>query len=123
MLNKIAAFNNPLLQRIITYAISDGLSKAIPFLVFPFVAIYLTSEEFGIVANFSVLTQVMLAFTLLNGHTYLTVEFYKINEEERSRLVSNILLVPLVHVAFLSILIFFFSEQIFRLTKIPLFGK
>jgi O-antigen/teichoic acid export membrane protein len=87
--NKI---KNPLLQRMFVYAFSDGLSKAIPFLIFPIVAAFLTTEEFGYVSNFSVLTQILLAFVIINSHTYLTVDYYKINIRDRDILINNTLL-------------------------------
>lgn len=81
--------NNPLIQRMVVYAFSDGISKAIPFLVFPLVAAYLTTEEFGYVANFNVLTQLLLAFVVLNAHTYLGVDFYRSDEGEKRNLINQ----------------------------------
>ena len=45
---------NPLIQRMVLYTFSDAISKAIPFIIFPLVATYLTTDEFGYVANFNV---------------------------------------------------------------------
>ncbi len=81
---------NPLFRHMAIYAFSDGISKAMPFLVFPIVAYYLTPGEFGLVSNFNVLCQVLFAFTLLNTPTYLTVVYYKTKKEEQSSLVLNI---------------------------------
>lgn len=94
---------NPLLQRMAVYALSDGIAKAMPFLVFPIVLSYLTTSEFGIVTNFNVITQVFSAIIGMHLTTLINVEYYKNSQEKNKILISNIFW---VHI-FISILIFF----------------
>ena len=82
---------NPLLQRMVVYAFSEGVSKAMPFLVFPIVAYYLTQEEFGLVANFSVLTAVLAPFVGLSTYSALSVDYYKKPKEELPAFYANLL--------------------------------
>ena len=102
------------------YAGSDGISKAMPFLVFPIVAYMLTPAEFGLVANFNVLCQVLLAFTLLNSHTYLTVEYYKVTEQHKHRLISNIFYLIWILLSISLLLTFFLNNQIFKYTELTI---
>lgn len=123
-MNKITALvKNPLMQRVVTYALSDGLSKLIPFLFFPLVAIYLNAEEFGIVANFSVLTQVLLALILVNSHTFLSVEYHKVDETNRKEMIRNISLAPLLHGALMGLVIFLLSSYLEKYTYVSPFWQ
>jgi O-antigen/teichoic acid export membrane protein len=114
---------NPLLQRMIIYAFSDGLSKAIPFLIFPLVAAFLTTAEFGYVANFGVLTQIVLALVILNAHTYLTVDYYKIDESSRNGLLQNILLFLLINTLFVLIIVLLIRSIIEKYLSIDFFWQ
>lgn len=82
---------NPLIQRMVVYALSDGVSKAMPFLVFPIVAYYLTQEEFGLVANFSVLTAVIGPFIGMSTYSALSVDYYKKSKNELPAFYANLL--------------------------------
>ena len=41
------------------YVFCDGLNKAIPFLLLPFITHYLTPADYGIVTNYNVLVQLI----------------------------------------------------------------
>lgn len=82
---------NPLIQRMVVYALSDGVSKAMPFLVFPIVAYYLTQEEFGLVANFSVLTAVIGPFIGMSTYSALSVDYYRKPKHELPAFYANLL--------------------------------
>ena len=94
---------NPLIQRMVVYASSDGISKAMPFLVFPIVAHYLTQEEFGLVANFSVLAAVIGPFVGMSTNSLLSVDFFRKSKEELPHFYANLIYTNLI----LFILIFF----------------
>jgi O-antigen/teichoic acid export membrane protein len=91
-----AKVKNPLLQRMIVYAFSDGISKAMPFLVFPIVAYYLTKEEFGLVANFIVLMAVINPFIGMSTNSALTVDYYSKTEGELPSFYANLLYTNLI---------------------------
>jgi O-antigen/teichoic acid export membrane protein len=103
---------NSLIQRMVLYAFSDGISKAIPFMIFPLVASYLTAEEFGYVANFNVLTQLLLAFVVINSHTFLGIDFYKSDENQRSDLIKKIVSFLIINTGIIFCLVFIFSDFI-----------
>ena len=78
---------SPLLKNIFIYAFSDGLTKALPFLVFPIVAYYLSAEDFGRVNNFQVLLAIIAPFIGLSTNAYFSVDFYK--KDQDSILIYN----------------------------------
>lgn len=47
-------FNTPLVKQSVVYVVSDGINRAIPFLLLPFITYYLTPEDYGIITNFNV---------------------------------------------------------------------
>lgn len=81
---------NPLLQKIAVYAFSDGISKALPFLLFPVIAYYLTKEEFGLVTNYNVLISVLGPFIGMSSASYLAVEYYN-KENDAKRVYLNLM--------------------------------
>lgn len=89
-MNKILELSkNSLLKRMFVYILSDGVARAMPFLVFPVVAYYLSTEEYGLVTNFLVLTSILNAFVGLNTQTSLSVDYYK-KEINKANLISNL---------------------------------
>jgi len=102
------------------YAISEGISKAMPLLILPLVAYFLSPAEFGMVTNFNVVCQVLFAFTLLNTQTCLTVNYYKSDERERPRLIFNILFLILVLLGISSLTTILANRLIYKYTGLPL---
>jgi O-antigen/teichoic acid export membrane protein len=101
------------------YAFSDGISKAMPYLVFPIVAWFLTPDEFGLVTNFGVLCQVLFAITLLNTHTYLSVEYYKRSEQQNQSLILNLFYLGGILLVISLIGTLLFSNLILKNLKLP----
>lgn len=98
---------NPLLQKIAVYAFSDGISKALPFLLFPVIAYYLTKEEFGLVTNYNVLISVIGPFIGMSATSYLAVEYYNKDSDPKS-VYQNLLYLNLVLFILVSAVIFLF---------------
>jgi O-antigen/teichoic acid export membrane protein len=110
---------NNLVRNMAVYAISEGISKAMPFLILPLVAYFLSPAEFGMVTNFNVVCQVLFAFTLLNTQTCLTVNYYKSNEREKPRLIFNILFLILILLGLSSLITILANRLIFKYTGLP----
>ena len=51
-----------LLGNALIYILSDGITKALSFLILPFVSFYLIPEQLGIAANFDVLQMISVTF-------------------------------------------------------------
>ena len=64
------------------YAISDGLNKAIPFLILPIIVQYLTPEDYGVVTNFMILVQIITIFAYGAAQGAIPVNFFKLKKED-----------------------------------------
>lgn len=109
-----------LLKNIFIYAFSDGLTKALPFLVFPIVAYYLSAEDFGRVNNFQVLISLMLPFITLSTSSYFSVDYYK-NINNAKLVYNQILYFVSFLFLFVSIFVLLFSKKISELIELPFF--
>ncbi|PPZ90582.1 hypothetical protein C3729_12675 [Cloacibacterium normanense] len=109
-----------LLNSFVLYTITELLSKALPFLVFPLVITYLQPDDFGFVTNFNVLIQIFGAFVGLHLGTYITATYYKSSEEEFKNIISSTLIINFIISCFVVLVIIFSYNLIFKLTAIPL---
>lgn len=97
-----------LLKSTFIYTVTDVIAKAIPFILLPIVARYLTSADYGILTNFSVIVQILLAVCALNTYSALSVSYHQMGEGELSTYISN-----LVYLIFLLGLICFTVATVF----------
>lgn len=84
--------NTPLVKQSFVYVICDGINKAIPFLLLPFITYYLTPDDYGIVTNFNVYTQILSVFIYLCTAGALPVMFHKLEKNEIRSYVSNMVI-------------------------------
>jgi O-antigen/teichoic acid export membrane protein len=108
-------FKNSLLKSIVIYFFTDGLTRALPFIVFPIVAFYLTTEEFGLISNFQVLLSIILPLINLSSSSYFSVDFYK-ESFEIDKDYTNISVFNLIALIFVSLFIIFSRKWITSLT-------
>ncbi len=104
------------------YAMSDGLNRAIPFLLLPFITHYLTPSDYGIVTNFNVYIQILSVFCYVSAVGSLPVQFFKLDKSDVSCYVSNMLFFNLISFLGCSIIALLCSSYIksaFNIT--PLF--
>ncbi len=94
-----------MLQKIAVYAFSDGISKALPFLLFPIMAYYLSKEEFGLVTNYNVLISILGPFIGMSASSYLAVEYHN-KESDAKSLYQNLLYFNLFLFGIVSVVIF-----------------
>jgi O-antigen/teichoic acid export membrane protein len=73
------------------YAGADAINKGIPFLLLPVIAMYLSPADYGRLANFSVLTQILVAFCALNTYSALSVSFFNLGGIPLRSYLSNLL--------------------------------
>ncbi len=59
----------------------DGLNKALPFILVPIIANYITTKEYGLVTNFLILFQILYIFVTFNNFTKFSVSFFKIKSQ------------------------------------------
>jgi len=94
-----------LLGNALIYILSDGITKALSFLILPFVSFYLIPEQLGIAANFDVLQSILMLLAgqaIVNALPYF---YYDRSREEIGLLVSNLLFIIIaVNLCFLIII-------------------
>jgi O-antigen/teichoic acid export membrane protein len=104
---------NPMLQRMLVYTFSDGLSRAMPFLVLPIIANYLTVEDFGLVSNFTVLVELFAAFVSFSAAMSLAVDYYKVDKATLVVMITGLFV-------FTFLIIVIFHQNIFVLLRLSL---
>lgn len=101
-----------MLRKMVVYVFSDGLSQAMPFLVLPIIANYLTPDDFGMVTNYNVLVQVLIALITLSTPTLFSVNYHRYQPENRPSLVSNLIYLNIISFVFCLVLFFIFHQLI-----------
>lgn len=117
----IKSYKSPLVRNTLVYAISDGLNKAIPFLLLPFITRYLTPSDYGIVTNFNVYVQILSVFCYVSAVGSLPVQFFKLDKNDVCRYVSNMLFFNLISILACSIIALLFSgyiESVFNISRL-----
>lgn len=91
---------NPLKQSLfrstLIYTITDGISKAISFLLLPLISYYIIPSQMGIVANFDVLQNIISLIAgqaIINSIPYF---YYERSHKDIATLVSSMLLIVLI---------------------------
>lgn len=108
---------SPLLKNIFIYAFSDGLSKVLPFIVFPIVAYYLSTEDFGRVNNYQVLVSIIAPFIGLSTNAFLTIEYHK-KDGDIKKLYNQIIYFNFFLFIIMSILTVLLINQINRFAEL-----
>lgn len=112
--------SSPLLKNIFIYAFTDGLTKALPFLVFPIVAYYLSAEDFGRVSNFQVFVSLLIPFVTLNTSSYFSVDYYQ-NVSKARWVYNQIIYFTLFLYILVCVLVLLFLNRISELIELPVF--
>ena len=99
-----------LLKNTMIYAISDGINKAIPFLILPVIVRFLTTEDYGIITNFMVLVQIITIFAYGAAQGSIPVKFFKLNKADFQGYVASIISICLVVLLFFGLCFFIFGD-------------
>jgi O-antigen/teichoic acid export membrane protein len=91
-------FKHPLFKGGIIYALTDAINKAVPFLILPLLTHYLTPSDYGIVANYTVYTSILLIFIGLNLNGAIAVNFFKMNKAKVAEYMFNLFVILVISV-------------------------
>ena len=86
------------------YLITEGINKAIPFVLLPIISYYLTPTDYGVLTNFNVITQIFAVFCYSITTVIIPVMFFKLVRAELQKLISNIIVLNTI-VAFVILII------------------
>lgn len=112
-------YSSSLVRKSFIYVFCDGINRAIPFLLLPFITHYLTPSDYGIVTNFNVYIQILSVFCYTCTIGALPVMFYKLEKEKVKLYVSNMIVLNTgvtVLCAMVSLLLYVYVEDILNLS-------
>lgn len=111
--------NRPLLKNSFVYVACDGINRAIPFLLLPLITYYLTTEDYGIVTNFGVITTLLMVLAN-NIAGIVQVMYFKVEQSTLKGYISNVILINTVVTLGLVLISMVASDVIYKVVRIPL---
>lgn len=112
--------SHKLVRDTLIYTVTDGVGKAISFILLPILSYYLSPEGLGLATNFVVFTTVvnlLAGQAILNALQYF---YYEHTKHQNSIMVSNLVWMTLVACAFLLVLTYLFNNQIYSYLQLDL---
>lgn len=88
------------------YVLGDVLNKAVPFFMLPVLTRYLTPEDYGIIAVFTVLVSILAVFTGLSIHGAINVNFFRMQKDELKVFIGNCIIILNISTLIVSILVY-----------------
>lgn len=106
LIQKFKRFTKGENSHVLVYMTSDLLAKGIPFLLLPIYTLFLTPEQFGNIAIYNVIVEILIIVAVLGGNSYLRVEFFKVSNSTKlfGSLLSNFIYT--LPIAFLLVIVF-----------------
>lgn len=111
--------SRPLLKNSFVYVACDGINRAIPFLLLPLITYYLTTEDYGIVTNFGVITTLLMVLAN-NIAGIVQVMYFKVEQSTLKGYISNVILINTVVTLGLVLISMVASDVIYKVVRIPL---
>jgi len=109
--------NNTLLKSSTIYMVGSVLSRSIPFLILPVLTRYLSPEDYGLVATFTVIIGITTPFVGINATGAIIRNYYDLDKNQLSHYIGNCFL--LLVLSFLAVFFVFllFQGPISSITK------
>lgn len=102
-----------------TYTVANALNSAIPLLLLPILTRYLSPEEYGLVAMFTVLSAVVAAIAGLGTHGAITREYFLLSQEDFAGFVGTCIFILAISSVVLLGLTILFGLSLTSITGIP----
>lgn len=109
----------PLFQSASIYVVTNAVNSAIPLLLLPVLTRFLSPEEYGLVAMFSVVTAIAVAIIGLGTHSAITREYYQRTQAEFSEFVGTCILILVLSAICLLALTIPFLDLLAEFSGIP----
>ncbi|NDV69012.1 lipopolysaccharide biosynthesis protein [Dysgonomonas sp. 25] len=117
---RISILSRPLIKNSFIYVVTDGINKAIPFLLLPIITYYIIPSEYGLITNFNVLVQILSVFCYSSTLAALPARFYRLDGEQIKKYVSNMLILNTLITILVLFLLLLFNQFIEVKLKISL---
>lgn len=114
---KMPKTDSSLLRSSSIYVFGSMLSRSIPFLMLPVLTRYLSPEDYGLVATFTVIIGVTTPFVGINATGAIIRNYYDLDREELSRYIGNCFLLLILSFVVVSFIFLLFQNSISSLTK------
>ena len=89
-------FRSKLAKDSVIYTFSDVINMAIPFLLLPILARYLTPSDYGSLSAFTSITSGSSVIIGLSVSSSVNINYYKLSKKELSIYVSNVILISML---------------------------
>ena len=119
MLNKI--FKSSLIKASGVYTLSSIINAGIPFILLPILTRYLSPEEYGIVAMFSILLSIMGVFTGLSVHGAINRVYLDSDKFNFKEYVYNCLLILFISSILVFLIVYIFKSYVSKISGVPSF--
>jgi len=110
---------SPLLHSAGIYTATNILNSAIPFLLLPILTRYLSPEDYGIVAMFTIAVSVVSVFTGLNVHGAIGRQYFERDKINFPKYITNCLYIFAISSFFIFLVLLIFQRFISSITEIP----
>jgi O-antigen/teichoic acid export membrane protein len=109
-----------LIQSTSIYLAANILSALIPFILLPFLTRILSPENYGLVAMFEAVVVLLSAFTGVNLHGAISVQFYKKDRESFPEFVSTCLMILIITASGTMLTVICVANRLVEITGITL---
>jgi len=111
--------NKTLLRNSFVYIVAEFINRAFPFFLLPILTRFLSPEDYGILATFSVLVSILIVLVGVNTHGAISVNFFKLDREKIRVYIANIFIVLGSSMIVFLVLTLVFGEYFSRILSIP----
>ena len=112
--------NNIVIKNTFIYAFTEGVNKAIPFFLLPFLTKVLQPESYGLLSNFNTLMQLSIVFVTLSTPGALSIQYFKLPAKQVPHYITNLLYVVLIGAMFVLLSVLSLKGPIFEATKLSI---
>lgn len=103
--------NKKILGSAVVYIGGEIVNKAIPFFLLPFLTAFLSPNDFGIVATYQAVLQVLLVIISLSMHASISVLFFKLDNPTFKKILASVFLISTLVAAFVSLFVYIFRYE------------
>lgn len=108
-----------LLKNTLIYFSADIFNKAVPFLLLPILTTYLTPKDYGIIATYGVLINILVIFIGLNTIGSIEINFFQISKNKIKEYIGNVLYIFSITTTSFLIVYFIFGDLASLVFDIP----